>query len=115
MQENESVYDELNRVNDELRHTKQASKWIRLDRTFHHSLVSATGLGPLSAFNEIVHLFFDRFRNDFPRDHWSGGVEAHQRVIDYLQADRPDQAASELREHIESHRARLKETERTSD
>jgi DNA-binding FadR family transcriptional regulator len=107
MQEDESIYAALNKLNSALRETRQAARWIRLDRDFHRTLVSATGLAPLSAFNKIVHLFFDRFRGDFPKDQWALGVEAHQRVIDCLRANDWQRASDELRKHIESHRARI--------
>lgn len=101
-----SIYEHLNDLNAQLRHTKQLKDWIRTDMRFHCSLVAASGLRGLAALNDLVQVFFRRFREDFPRSLWKGGIESHQRIIDALRDGDCAAAQRELTEHITSHRAR---------
>jgi DNA-binding GntR family transcriptional regulator len=73
---------------------------------FHCSLVAASGLRGLAALNDLVQVFFRRFREDFPRTQWKSGIESHQRIIDALRDGDYEDAKIKLTEHIESHRAR---------
>jgi DNA-binding FadR family transcriptional regulator len=100
------IYEELNELNCQLRKARRLQDWIKIDRRFHCSLVSASGLRGLAALNDLVQVFFRRFREDFPRSQWKGGVEGHQRVIDTLRDGDYKTAALLLTAHIESHRAR---------
>ena len=54
-----------------------------------------------------MQVFFLKFREDFPRQQWKGGVKAHQEIVDLLRDGKPDLAAEHLSEHIGSHRRRL--------
>lgn len=101
-----SIYEQLNDLNAQLRKTRQLREWIKTDMRFHCSLVAASGLRGLAALNDLVQVFFRRFREDFPRTQWKSGVESHQRIIDALQDGDYQTATRELTEHIESHRAR---------
>jgi len=107
MAEDPTVYERLNEINDQLRCAKRLSDWIKGDILFHRSLVSSTGLNALAAFNDLVQVFFRRFREDFPRSQWKQGVRSHQQIIDALRDGKPERAAKHLTEHIESHRARV--------
>jgi DNA-binding FadR family transcriptional regulator len=102
-----TIYENLNELNSQLRRTKQLREWIRTDMRFHCSLVAASGLRGLAALNDLVQVFFRRFREDFPRTQWKGGVESHQRIIDALRDGDCAAAHRELTEHIASHRARV--------
>ena len=106
-----NVYENLNEINDRLRHTKRMRNWIQHDISFHHSLVASTGLNALAAFNDLVQVFFQRFREDFPQSFWEKGVQDHQQIIDALRDGKPDRAAERLTKHIGSHRDRVKNPE----
>jgi len=106
MAEDLSVYDQLNDLNDQMRKAKSLSDWIKLDMRFHCSLVAASGLRGLAALNDLVQVFFRRFREDFPRSQWKSGVASHQFIIDALRDGDYQTATLELTKHIQSHRAR---------
>lgn len=101
-----SIYEQLNELNGHLRKTEQLRDWIKTDMRFHCSLVAASGLRGLAALNDLIQVFFRRFREDFPRSQWKSGVESHQRIIDALRDGDCAAATRELTEHIGSHRAR---------
>jgi len=81
--------------------------FIAIDIQFHRSLLEASGLQPLVAFGDLLHVFFQRFRESVKKAGWKEGVESHRRLIDHLAAGNVDKATSELRMHIESHKERL--------
>lgn len=101
------IYEHLNELNSRLRKTKELRDWIKTDMRFHCSLVAASGLRGLAALNDLVQVFFRRFREDFPRAQWKSGVDSHQRIIDALRDGDATTATRLLEEHIGSHRARV--------
>jgi len=106
MREDRSIYDGLNSLNSRLETASEMVDWVAIDREFHASLVAATGLETLTAFDKLIHLFFAKFRDNFPRSEWPSGVADHQRVLDQLRDGDWENATSKLTEHIESHRDR---------
>jgi GntR family transcriptional regulator, transcriptional repressor for pyruvate dehydrogenase complex len=107
MAEDPSIYERLDAINQELMHTKELMKFIELDVAFHSQLVAASGLSPMAAFNDLFQVFFHRFRESVNRAGWKGGIAQHTRIIDALRKGNTRVATEELREHIESHLARL--------
>lgn len=107
MKHDDSLYEKLNAINADLRQTRSLSRWVELDIAFHHELICASGLSPLTAFTDVLAVFFRRFRESVKRAEWSRGIDSHQRIIDALKAGRVREADQELRIHIESHRERL--------
>jgi DNA-binding FadR family transcriptional regulator len=81
--------------------------WIELDIQFHRLLMEASGLQPLVAFGDLLHLFFQRFRESVKKAEWKSGIESHLQLIDLLAADRVADAVATLRRHIESHKRQL--------
>jgi len=102
------IYEQLNELNKELRNARTLQDWIRTDIQFHRSLVFASGLRGLAALNDLLQVFFRRFREDFPRLLWKSGVESHQRIIDTLRNGDHETAVLLLTQHIESHRSRAR-------
>lgn len=80
---------------------------IAIDIQFHRSLVDASGLQPLVAFNELLDVFFQRFREAIGKVDPKVGVVLHQRLIDHLAAGSVDAASAELYEHIQGNKERL--------
>ena len=78
-----------------------------MDIRFHSSLLDASGLQPLVAFGDLLHVFFQRFRESVKKAEWKTGVESHQRIVDELAKGHVEAATAELRKHIESHKERL--------
>src|SRR5262245_15034636 len=101
------IYERLSALNREMAETKELARWIELDIAFHRELVEASGLTPLAAVNELLQVFFTRFRESVNKGEWKKGMEQQQRIVDALKKGNIRVATEELRDHIESHRARL--------
>jgi DNA-binding FadR family transcriptional regulator len=106
-----SIYDELNEINAALRTTDAVQDWIENDIRFHRRLAQATGLDAIVAFHDLLQVFFQRFRENFPEVGWEESVQSHQKIIDFLRSNNPDDAAEELTRHISAHRDRIPELE----
>ena len=106
MKENASVYDRLHERNDRLRRARSLEKRIVADIAFHHTLLESSGLEPLVAFNDLLQIFFDRFRRSVASGDWKMGVEGHQRMIENLRDGKLEAAIDELRYHLEHHKRR---------
>jgi GntR family transcriptional regulator, transcriptional repressor for pyruvate dehydrogenase complex len=104
MKENASVYDRLHNKNDQFRRARSLEQRIVADIAFHHTLLVSSGLEPLVAFNDLLQIFFDRFRRSLASGDWKMGVEGHQRMIDSLRDGKLEAAIDELRCHLEYHK-----------
>lgn len=102
-----AVYDSLQERVDGFRTTRDVQKWIELDIAFHRALLDASGLAPLVAFNDLLQIFFLRFRESVKKADRKPSIESHQRIIDALRDQNVNRASDELRDHIESHRDRI--------
>ena len=107
MSDDPSIYDRFDAINGRLRQARDMRRWVESDIAFHRELVAASGLLPLAAFNEVLEVFFKRFRESIKKAEWAKGIESHQLIIDALRDGRVEDAESGLRVHIESHRNRL--------
>lgn len=107
MQSDDAIADELLEVNDQLRKARTLKGWVELDIEFHRRLVEASGVTPLLAFNQLLAVFFRKFRDSVKKAEWKTGIDSHQRLIDKLQRGDVSSAERELRRHIESHIDRI--------
>jgi GntR family transcriptional regulator, transcriptional repressor for pyruvate dehydrogenase complex len=107
MADDPSIETHLRHLVEQFRTARDLKSCIALDIQFHHSLVEASGLLPLVAFNELLVVFFQRFREAIRKVELKVGIEHHLRLVDQLAAGRVDAASAELREHIESNKERL--------
>ena len=98
----------LQRINDDLRQARNLQRFIELDIAFHKALIVASGLSPLMAFSDLLAVFFQRFRESVKKAEWQGGIRDHQRILEALREDRVSLAERILRDHIESHRERIR-------
>lgn len=103
-----AIEPRLRQLVDQFRAARDLKTWIALDIQFHRSLLEASGLQPLVAFGDLLHVFFQRFRESVKRAEWKQGIESHQQIVDHLAAQRVDAAVAELRVHIESHQERIR-------
>ena len=101
------IYGRLCGLNNQLRSATDLSTWIEHDIAFHRELLESSGLKPLGAFNDLLDLFFRRFRESVKKAEWEPGVESHQRLLDALRDGKLELACDELRQHIESHKGRV--------
>jgi DNA-binding FadR family transcriptional regulator len=106
MSDDPSIYERLDAINGGLRQARDVQRWVESDIAFHRELIAASGLLPLAAFNEVLAVFFKRFRESIKKAEWAKGIESHQLIIDALRDGRLGDAEARLRVHIESHRAR---------
>jgi DNA-binding FadR family transcriptional regulator len=104
MAEDPSIYESLSEHVERSRPTRDLQEWIDLDIAFHRDLLDASGLAPLVAFNDLLQVFFMKFRESVKKAEWRRGIESHQRIIDALREERVTDAIEELRQHIENHR-----------
>lgn len=107
MKADPAIYDSLQKIVKRFRGTSELQEWIDLDIEFHRTLLDASGLAPLVAFNDLLQIFFQTFRESVKKAEWKEGTVSHQRIIDLLQQQKPTQAADEMRRHIESHKSRI--------
>ncbi len=107
MAEDRSTYDRLRSVADRFRSARKLQTWIDLDIEFHRTLLESSGLAPLVAFGDLLHVFFQRFRESVKKAQWQAGAESHLRIIDALRDGDIAAAADELRQHIEDHKSRV--------
>lgn len=101
------IRERLSSINRQLAQSRTLEQRVELDIEFHRTLIESSGLSPLSAFSEVLCVFFRRFRESVRRAEWSQGTASHQRIIDDLAAGRVESAERELRAHIESHKRSL--------
>lgn len=81
---------------------------IEVDVEFHHTLIESSGLRPLLAFNELLVVFFRRFREAIQKvEYRKIGVENHQRLVDLLVAGQVNAASAELKRQIHDNQKRL--------
>ncbi len=102
-----SIADTLQHINHKLQKARELQDWVDLDIEFHRRLIASSGLLPLAAFNDLLAVFFQRFRESVKKARWKPGIASHQRLIDHLRQGRVSAAQDEMRRHVESHRARI--------
>lgn len=107
MRSDPTIYERLSAAAAEFHQAKDLATWIRLDIAFHRQILEASGLAPLVAFNDLLDVFFRRFRESVKRGEWKLGIASHIRMIEALHEGRTADASREMREHVESHRHRM--------
>jgi len=105
--EDNSTYERLQSLVDRSRSARKLQSWIDLDIEFHRTLLESSGLTPLVAFGDLLHVFFQRFRENIKKAQWLEGAESHRRIIESLQAGDIATATDELRQHIEFHKSKV--------
>ncbi len=107
MRDDPTVHERLSAAAGEFRKAKDVATWIRLDIAFHRQLLEASGLTPLVAFNDLLEIFFRRFRESVKKAQWKKGIESHWQIIDALHRGQLPLACDLVKNHIESHRDRM--------
>ncbi len=107
MKDDPTIEARLREIVRQFELARDLKTFIALDIQFHRSLLDASGLQPLVAFGDLLHIFFQRFRESVNKAGWKAGVESHQLIVDELAAGRVAAATAELRKHIESHKERI--------
>jgi GntR family transcriptional regulator, transcriptional repressor for pyruvate dehydrogenase complex len=102
-----AIETRLREIVSQFQSARDLKRFIELDIQFHRTLLEASGLQPLVAFGDLLHVFFQTFRESVKKAGWKAGLEGHQRLVNHLAAGRLKAATVELRKHIESHKERL--------
>ncbi len=98
------ILDGLDRINQQWKEARKLAEFMQLDIAFHQHLLESSGLRPLAAFNELLQIFFERFRRLVSKREWQNAIRDHQRITAALRDRNAPAAAEILRRHIESHR-----------
>ena len=101
------IYDHLSQLCQELAAARNVEQRIDLDIAFHRELLESSGIEPLVAFNDLLQIFFNRFRESLRDAEWEKGIRSHQTILDALRDDDLPLAIATLREHIEYHKRAL--------
>ena len=98
-----SVYDKLNSIISNVEITKDLDSYIESDLQFHRGLVAAGGVEPLIAFNDLLHVFFSKFRHEVDKAHstWAEGLSGHRQILNYLRENKTREAEDMIRKHLQ--------------
>jgi len=108
MLDDPSIEASLRGIVDQFRTAKDLKSMIEIDIRFHRSLIEASGLQPLVAFNELLTIFFQRFREAIGKvECRKVGYENHRRLVALLADGKVEAASTELKRQIEDNRRRL--------
>ena len=108
MLEDPSIEASLREIVAQFRTAKDLKSLIEIDIRFHRSLIEASGLQLLVAFNELLTIFFGRFREAIGKvEYRKVGYENHRRLVDLLAAGKAEAASTELKRQIEDNKKRL--------
>jgi GntR family transcriptional regulator, transcriptional repressor for pyruvate dehydrogenase complex len=107
MKSEPALYDQLAAMTAQLNEAHTLEERIAGDIAFHRALLEASGIGPLLAFNDLLEIFFCRFRQSIEEAGWESGIGQHRRIVDGLHAGDVDGARETLRDHLDYHKAHL--------
>jgi GntR family transcriptional repressor for pyruvate dehydrogenase complex len=96
-----ALFEEIDRINEELKSAKTVEEFIRGDLSFHKALLEASKIEPLIAFNEILQIFFKRFREEVSHGQWQEGIKQHSQIVRALKEKDLETAEKLLRKHFE--------------
>lgn len=99
-----AVYERLNELVDHVRRARGLDERIAADIAFHRGLLDASGLQPLVVFNDLLQIFFERFRRSLATGDWKMGIRQHQRIIDAMRDGDLPMARELLQQHLDMHR-----------
>jgi len=101
------LYEDLRAKADLLEKTTDPGLMVKRDAAFHRALLEASGIEPLVVFNNLLEIFFERFRESLLLGRWKAGKLTHRKILDALRAGRCARAQEMLRTHISYHRKHL--------
>jgi len=105
MAEDPAIYDHLLALTDRDKQGTTRDERIATDLAFHRALLAASGLGPLVAFNDLLQVFFSRFRESFNRPNVEKRIQGHLQIIDSLRQGDVEGASEALRQHLDRYDA----------
>lgn len=95
-----TIYDKLIEIVSRMNPEDQKI-YVREDVDFHRTLVEASGIEPLVAFNDLLQVFFKRFESNISAPvNRQSGVASHTRIVNALRDGQLEIAEQELRKHL---------------
>ncbi len=73
---------------------------IKCDIGFHRGLVEVSDIPPLSAFSDLLQIFFQRFQLHLAKGDFEGGKRQHRLLVETLHAGKLAEAIDILRSHL---------------
>jgi GntR family transcriptional regulator, transcriptional repressor for pyruvate dehydrogenase complex len=109
MHRSSDLREKLFSISEELTNEEDSDKYLEEDMAFHRALVEASGIEPLVAFNDLLQVFFTRFRQsvETARRMKAYSVENHRNILDALCYRKLALAQELLRQHLEYHKDAL--------
>jgi len=101
--DNNALYEKLVAICDKLDKTKDPEEFLKGDTEFHRTLVEASGVHPLLAFNDVIGAFFTKFRIEFLTKAVSSqfkGSQVHRKIIVALRNGNLIEAEKTMRHHL---------------
>ena len=107
LQEDAGLRERLAELIDRIDEATGPDDFIEGDIAFHRALVASSGIEPLVAFADLLHVFFREFRQSVVKAEWRLGNESHRRLAHALAAGHLDAAQTELRNHLEHYKGHV--------
>ena len=87
IQADRSIYEHLTSLVEKLSAIAQADEpegWVKLDLELHSTLLSASGLEPLIAFNDLLAVFFHRLGPHYDRNLRQRAAGEHHQLLELI-------------------------------
>ena len=101
MQADPQLYAQLHGAAKRLQQLSDPVERIEGDVAFHRALLEASGIAPLVAFNDLLQIFFNRFRQAFLDGQWEIGAQMHVDIVDALRDGKLEVAQTTMLAHLE--------------
>ena len=101
--DNDTLYEKLIAICDKLDKTKDPEEFLKGDTEFHRTLIEASGVHPLLAFNDVISAFFTKFRLELLTKADSlrfKGSQVHREIIFALRKGNLTEAEKMMRHHL---------------
>lgn len=102
-----SLYETLRKKARLTEQTIDPDLYIERDVAFHRALLEASGIEALVVFNDLLEIFFLRFRESVLAGQLRKGSRTHRKILDALKAGDCGRAQALLRAHIAYHKGAL--------
>jgi GntR family transcriptional repressor for pyruvate dehydrogenase complex len=106
MKRDPQIYERLCEICVRLEQADDMDTFIRCDVEFHRTLIEASEIDPLVAFNDLLEVFFRRFRMQIleVRNQWKASAMGHRTILEALRAGDLAQAQDLVRRHMSHYR-----------
>ncbi|MFO0948460.1 MAG: FCD domain-containing protein [Planctomycetota bacterium] len=101
MTEDPAHFQRLDEMTDRLEKARTVQARIDGDMAFHRALLELSGIEPLQAFDHLLQVFFNQFRESLKSSEWKLGIDGHRRIIEHLRDGNSVAAGQALKEHLE--------------